>query len=1824
MEDVLAGLNSWETAKPPVQANPAEDLLGGLGKWEDPRPDKVKAQDPKMEQAREWAANTLGSEKQLFGVGVRDILEKSIPIGSTVWNFKEAQNYKSAKEAYDKGEATDAQIGEMAKYDLRREREKSMSLGRSTVQSAMGLPALIGETYLTGGVAGAATKAASPLGTVASTIAGKAAQGAAIPSLVLPAAQQRAIEQGGEWYSPQNLAPAVGVSAVKNIILGTIGGQVGKIGGNLPTKAIAAAAIGTVENQASDVALTAIDKFLPEAYQTHTNWGTIGHMLRGEQGEVWKSLAADAVAFGALGAAHGLPSDSITAKFKEAVNSYRELPPAEAAKAMTEASQVPLEQMKPGPVKEYFTMLEEQKQFQAKVEKPAETAQTPETVPQPRQAIPPAKPALADPFAEYVPTGPKRPLELPPPSERMVDQRSDLSDSPTLGKVSKKEQARIDREEGLRKAKELEQSRQEGFKADPRFNPDLDEMFAQPAKNEPITAPAKELRPNTDLEEFFGRSESPKTAIAESSPKTAELANKPEIGPGSKESAGQTPENQTPEHVNERNAIAEAANAGFSPEVIAEVTRRGEAEGLQAREAENAQTGTSQADSRPAGDESVSPGTGNGPEPGIAGGEKPAANRETGGRRVVGDPTTIVVQGTKPVPAQYEVREMDSIRASHEITPSGGFRDRSKSGEYPEGLQPRDYSGNIGEQEKVRSRAREMETRHFLSDDPNATGGPPSVTVNGTALNGNGRKMMLEEARRIGTYDKYKADLIKKAASYGIDPKAIEGMQHPVLVRVVNMDPNSGIATEFARRGNVSPTQGQSPVRTAASLSGMVDNDVIKSLRLEGDTTFAEAVTDPRNGAAFRDKLRRELPVGEVPKYFNQEGMLTEGGKELVRDMLMSKILPVETIEAMAENMKAEKRTIEGAIPQLLLLGRNNINPTPALAEAIGVLSRNSKIRTIQDAENVLSQKSLFSEKAEPISPEGRMMLDFIVKDGQKPLVFRRKLGDMITDIEHGTRGLFATEAVSPAEAAARTLGVEERPGAKFGGKETPKEPAKSVDEMAEQMMKDMQASRTLEQGPGTAAKANFNTSGPTAKEAGRTFVETVKDIYNSLSGATAPQINRASEVSADKIARHANARSFTNEYSPVTIDKILSKPENQNIEFRKRAGAVLTEMRLRYMRKAFLEQAANAKEQSVRDYWTEEAKKVKSIVGQPVDGDVLRNPLATEADYQRHSIDPEILEVLDRWKEHLVPFMEEQYRKAEGLDPADGIPAFTQMPGLPMNLMRWKPGSGGEGVVSIGGGEPSPAIAGLNRAKLHKLGFARRATGAGEGYHIDIADLVDHSIHGSYELATKADMIRTLVDQGLAKFGLPGNRGKGNGFEYEIPNVTPPKGTQAAGEGQNSLFFKDKGHANEVYRALGIGDKAPTVPLSGFFNLMTLRSLGEVTAHTSNLLTGMLQPGMRVTDLYKNARGIVRNDPQVRDRLVELAKIGALKPKGFESQQEGETLAGKVDPLKWSGKFLDVVDRAVRLTAEQAFKRKTSIPGVVNTEGSLRDFINQMGNYNSKTQNWLVSKARETGLGPFATAGTTFYMKGLRSLFGGHGFNTNSAKADLRLRAEMLGRTASILSIIPLVNYLKWGRVDGDDNTPIGAIKVGTDAKGKTQYFDLASLTGVTRGMRETGVKAMLEGQRPGAKKAGANMGSNIDKGFDDALKSVIHPFAGPAVGTAYTAATGKDLMGRQVAATPSTATTEAGKARAAAIGKPAGDESQAKYNMIAAAIHINPVIASLIELGAFKGIGIADPAHKETTGFKEGMKQLGRYGIKSSAMPPGAPHKTITVPVR
>lgn len=721
-----------------------------------------------------------------------------------------------------------------------------------------------------------------------------------------------------------------------------------------------------------------------------------------------------------------------------------------------------------------------------------------------------------------------------------------------------------------------------------------------------------------------------------------------------------------------------------------------------------------------------------------------------------------------------------------------------------------------------------------------------------------------------------------------------------------------------------------------------------------------------------------------------------------------------------------------------------------------------------------------------------------------------------------------------------------------------------------------------------------------------------VADNWRELAGVIAPRTARESESAADSIARFVAAETHAERAAPYLADRVLgpvrdaavAEAEAGGVRFQeerfqraanklmatlyeerfRHAAAALRAESLRLAREAYSLRGRN--EPRARELFNrsmeaaQAAREVKTFVGRENAG------LDTESLYQESLASPEYKAFKERWKEHVVPVTEGFYRKAEGLEPDDPIESSTQLPDLPFNAKAVREGDPTPDPRSIVYTTGAPGN--LKNPQARKLGFARAFTGSAGGYDIDPAAVIANSVRRAAGLAAKAEMYRTLEREGLAHWDRQGARIEQGGTRLlELPNVRPPKGTQAATEGQTSLYLHPSVE-KEVRRALAVDKPWKRVPGSQGLTNIALMALVEATTHAKNLSTFVFKPGVNPVGIARNFYRVVTGDPGAMRRVVELAELGAVKPQGLESAPGAERTKLSANPItwlkagrEWMGRALDTIDLTMRLSADAAFDSLARRGLVGGTEYNRRNFINQLGQYQRRGQNDVIAFLRETGLGPFATAGSNYTMQGLRGLVFSPGVSATSYKAAAQLRAETFLRVAAVMSVAPILNYLMWGRADGDDRTPIGGVKV-RDAQGKTGYVDLAAMTGLPRGARAVGLLAMAEGRR-----AGTRPEESTKRAREDVLHGLLHPAEGPVVAAGLGLMTGRNPIGMPIAP------------------KAKPGENQVLLDAWGAAMNANPVVASLT--------GADRPTQRVNLPEERAMRLLGPFGLKYRASPPG-----------
>jgi hypothetical protein len=708
-----------------------------------------------------------------------------------------------------------------------------------------------------------------------------------------------------------------------------------------------------------------------------------------------------------------------------------------------------------------------------------------------------------------------------------------------------------------------------------------------------------------------------------------------------------------------------------------------------------------------------------------------------------------------------------------------------------------------------------------------------------------------------------------------------------------------------------------------------------------------------------------------------------------------------------------------------------------------------------------------------------------------------------------------------------------------------------------------------------------------TLKERGKEAWEEVKvgmnhakDFIDSMAQRSFPALTRAGRNLGDAAARLANVRTYVEHAVPYLTDRVLGPKSTP--EMSARIGEALAELRLQYAKRNFAAQG-----------YDEASKAVGTVIGKK--GSAIKD----QAEWLQVVNSPEFKQAVANYKEHVVPVMEDAYRRAQGISANDPIDSLTQIPGLPVSLRAVQEGE--VAPMPMGG-----AAGNMRNVEARKLMASKAAKLSAEGYETDMAKIIENTIRSRMETAAKADLYRSLVSEGKAEWRTKGPRNieTEDGVQREqLPYVNPPEGTQEAQQGQTALYV-DKPLINEVKNALGLREAGPLTRMSGKIMAIPTRvglaAAVETTAHTLNQLTfALTKPGFRFGDIFKGTVDKINGDMTYRKKVVDLAEIGSMKPKGLESGNILPQAWKSFDPTYHAARFLDGLSEVMRVAAGDAFDRlaKNDKLSFDRSEGSKRDFVNQLGNYEKRAQNGLQVWLRESGFGPFATAGTNYMSQGIRSLGLDPGVKGADLMSKAALRARFLTNLTAMVGGVAALNYAMWGRVDGDEKTPFLGLKVG-ESNGKSMSIDLSKLFLVKRGLGATGLLALAEGIRGGQSKA-----QIADKMAVDVVHRMGGALMGPGPRDVYTALTGKEpFIGREM-----TGMDVADKAKPARGTVPA--ESQQLNNLIAGLKNANPAWS------AWQGTNEPQKAQKEERSYGEKISGLlGPFGIQYRDRPPAS----------
>ncbi len=341
---------------------------------------------------------------------------------------------------------------------------------------------------------------------------------------------------------------------------------------------------------------------------------------------------------------------------------------------------------------------------------------------------------------------------------------------------------------------------------------------------------------------------------------------------------------------------------------------------------------------------------------------EPAA---AGAGRASGENTDIAIPGEdRTIRARYEVWELGSLQPSHHgqtFLANDRYAHRNE----------RDYSKPENQQRVIENSSEErFDPRYHITDNPDATNGPPLVDEDGNVIGGNNRTMIVQRVYGRGGRGAagYRALLEQKAQQFGIDPAAVRGMKQPVLVRVAsNADLESlpGGHQWAIRKTNVTGTAALSASERAAADARQMAPELVehlaKSIEDAGpDATLNDALTG-KSGTAIVNRLISEgfFSEQERPALMDgKTGALTQLAKDRISKALLGRFF--RDSDQIARTPASIKNKLERiAAPLTKVQGNAEWDLAPAFREAIDLLEY-AGAHGIKNLGDVVAQESMF------------------------------------------------------------------------------------------------------------------------------------------------------------------------------------------------------------------------------------------------------------------------------------------------------------------------------------------------------------------------------------------------------------------------------------------------------------------------------------------------------------------------------------------------------------------------------------------------------------------------------------------------------------------------------------------------------------------------------------------------------------------------------------------------------------------------------------------------------------------------------------------------
>lgn len=651
----------------------------------------------------------------------------------------------------------------------------------------------------------------------------------------------------------------------------------------------------------------------------------------------------------------------------------------------------------------------------------------------------------------------------------------------------------------------------------------------------------------------------------------------------------------------------------------------------------------------------------------------------------------------------------------------------------------------------------------------------------------------------------------------------------------------------------------------------------------------------------------------------------------------------------------------------------------------------------------------------------------------------------------------------------------------------------------------------------------------PTAERAATQFIGKVLDTVgrgfrNTRDFLTVEPVPKMTRVGlADAAYEHASARNSVVHSVRHLLSRVFPD-EYKNPELMRKTGDILTKdniLGVYDQAKARFEATRNAQAPTDVAEHNATGKAMKAI-------EAAHDLAAYDKDVQAARADPKISANIDRWKQWVNPEMDRMYNEIKGYDPWTIQESRGRHFEARINLLPKDQGAQIGAFTDTTKSMPEMPTSNYRNPNVKRDPFMRQAKGTGQ-YETDPGLILTNSIARRWNEITKIRLYEAVQKTGNGFITEPGERPPMTEIDGEplarmavkMPETTEKGLTRSV---EKSLWIK-KSLVRETRDVLNTDLAAPSNPVFRALTQLQLLQAVDMTAHMKNIHTVVANslgasrgwvdavrkiPVLATADTVGRIAAVTKevlaDTPAIRDEISQMARQGMIRPayppSGIQKITRGQQM-------------IHSVDTASRIVMNRFWDNLAERGMVNDTMQARRAFVNQIGEYNRRLMGHFSRNMRDYGLSPFVVAGRTFNRFSKRLLLGDPGFKAATPQAALAARAYQLGGLTLAVTLPAIVNYITTGHFGGRPGTPIGAIDTGTNnAKGDKRIIDILQLMGIRRGLRGTGVGAIIEGVREG--KSVNEIGGKM---IEDITSTASHPWIGPGLGAVYSGLTGKRL---------------------------------------------------------------------------------------------------------